>query len=142
VLSGEEIERRVKAGLLGLRPFEHDCLSGGGYDLRLGMDVLIPPGGHCLVATLETVEISDDLVGSLHIRSSLARKGIVASLAVVDPGFRGQLTVSLFNAGPESLKLTSNSKFVQMMLHQLDSKTKLVYSGKYQDSQGIVDSRL
>jgi len=38
------------------------------------------------------------LVGMLHIRSSLAREGIFASLALVDPGFRGQLTISLFNS--------------------------------------------
>ena len=141
-MSGEEIERRVQTGSLVVRPFEQDCLNGGGYDLRLGMDVTIPPGGHCLVATLETVEIGDDTAGTLHIRSSLARKGIMASLALVDPGFRGQLTISLFNAGPESFELRKNDRFVQLVLHQLNIKTNLTYSGKYQDSQGIVDSRL
>lgn len=116
-------------------------MNGGGYDLRLAMDVVIPAGEHRLVATLERVELGEDILGTMHIRSSLARSGIIASLALVDPGFRGQLTISLFNAGADSFKMSRNSRFVQLTLHELSSKTKLVYTGKYQDSQGIVDSR-
>jgi dCTP deaminase len=140
-LSGEEIESRVRNGSLALTPFERGCLNGGGYDLRLGMEVIIPPGENRLVATLERVELGDDIAGTLHLRSSLARKGIIASLALVDPGFHGQLTISLFNGGEELFKMSRNGKFVQLVLHELSSKTNFMYSGKYQDSQGIVDSR-
>ncbi|MGA2789409.1 MAG: dCTP deaminase [Candidatus Bathyarchaeia archaeon] len=140
-MSGEEIESRVRNGSLALTPFERVCLNGGGYDLRLGMEVIIPPGENRLVATLERVELGDDIAGTLHLRSSLARKGIIASLALVDPGFHGQLTISLFNGGEELFKMSRNGKFVQLVLHELSSKTNFMYSGKYQDSQGIVDSR-
>ncbi len=92
------------------------------------------------MANLERVELGDDIAGTLHIRSSLARAGIIASLALVDPGFRGQLTISLFNAGAEPLRMSKNDKFLQMVLHQLSSKSRRPYRGKYQDSQGIVDS--
>jgi dCTP deaminase len=105
------------------------------------MEVIIPPGENRLVATLEQVELGDDIAGTLHLRSSLARKGIIASLALVDPGFHGQLTISLFNGGGELFKMSRNGKFVQLVLHELSSKTNFMYSGKYQDSQGIVDSR-
>ena len=141
-MSGEEIERRVRNGSLALTPFERGCLNGGGYDLRVAMEAVIPPGEHRLVATLERVELGDDIAGTLHLRSSLARNGIIASLALVDPGFHGQLTISLFNAGAESFKMSRNDRFVQLVLHGLSSKTQYMYSGKYQDSQGIVDSRL
>lgn len=123
-------------------PFERGCLNGGGYDLRVAMEAVIPPGEHRLVATLERVELGDDIAGTLHLRSSLARKGIIASLALVDPGFHGQLTISLFNAGAESFKMSRNDRFVQLVLHELSSRTHYMYSGKYQDSQGIVDTRL
>ncbi|MGA2972554.1 MAG: dCTP deaminase [Candidatus Bathyarchaeia archaeon] len=139
ILSGEEIEKRVQRGSLVLAPFDHDCLNGGGYDLRLGMDVTIPPGERRLVATLERVELGDDIAGTLHIRSSLARTGIIASLALVDPGFHGQLTISLLNAGAEPFEMNRNDRFVQLVLNELSSKTHHLYSGKYQDSQGIVD---
>jgi dCTP deaminase len=105
------------------------------------MEVVIPPGEHRLVATLERVALGDDIAGTLHLRSSLARNGIIASLALVDPGFHGQLTISLFNAGDELFKMGRNDRFVQLVLHELSSKTQYMYNGKYQDSQGIVDSR-
>lgn len=141
MLSDVEIEKRVQEGSLILTPFDHTCLNGAGYDLRLGMDVTIPPREHRLVATLERVELADDLVGTLHIRSSLARAGIIASLALVDPGFRGQLTISLFNVEAKPFTMSKTDRFLQIVLHQISSKTQRPYSGKYQDSQGIVDRR-
>jgi dCTP deaminase len=141
VLSDVEIENRIKSKSIVMTPFDQSCLSGAGYDLRLAMDTTIPPRRHKLVATLERVEIPDDLTGTLHVRSSLARAGILASLALVDPGFRGQLTISLYNAGSKPIVMHEGDRFVQMVLHTLGMKTQRPYQGKYQDSQGIVDTR-
>ncbi len=141
VLSDLEIEKRIKDGSLILTPYEPDCLNGAGYDLRLGMDVTLPAGKHQLVATMERVELPDDLAGTLHIRSSLARVGVMGSLALVDPGFRGQLTISLFNASNEPQSMKKGDKFLQMILHLLSTKTGHPYRGRYQDSQGIVETR-
>jgi len=131
----------MKDRSLILTPYEPGCLNGAGYDLRLGMDVDLRGGEHRLVATLERVELPADLVGTLHIRSSLARAGVMGSLALVDPGFRGQLTISLFNASSEPLSMKKGDKFLQMVLHLLSTKTTHPYQGKYQDSQGIVETR-
>ncbi len=141
ILSDVEIEKRISEGSLVLAPFDEGCLNGAGYDLRLGIDITIPPGEHRLVATLERVELGEDMAGTLHIRSSLARAGIIASLALIDPGFRGQLTISLYNAGTKQFTMRKNDKFLQMVLHVLGTKTRRPYSGKYQDSQGVVDRR-
>ena len=141
VFSDADIEKHVREGSLVITPFDPSCLNGAGYDLRVGMDLTIPPGNHALVATLERVELGPDVVGTLHIRSSLARAGVFASLALVDPGFRGQLTISLYNAGAEALVLERKERFLQIAVHQLSSKTRRNYTGKYQNSQGIVDRR-
>jgi dCTP deaminase len=141
VLSDAEIEARIKSKSLVLNPFDPSSLNGAGYDLRLSMGTNISAGTHQLVATMERVELPDDLVGTLHIRSSLARAGILASLALVDPGFRGQLTISLYNAGSDPCIMSKGDKFVQIILHSLSMKTHRPYRGKYQDSQGIVETR-
>jgi dCTP deaminase len=94
------------------------------------------------VATFERVELTNDTVGTLHIRSSLARAGIIASLALVDPGFRGQLTIMLHNSSAEDLILKRGERFVQLAIHLLSMKTRRPYQGRYQDSKGIVDRRL
>jgi dCTP deaminase len=141
ILSDVEIEQRISGHSLLIAPFESSCLNGAGYDLRLAEDLMMEPHQHKLVATLERVELGEDLVGTLHIRSSLARAGILASLALVDPGFRGQLTILLFNAGNGRFAMHGGDRFLQIAIHQLSTKTLRPYHGKYQDSQGIVDSR-
>jgi deoxycytidine triphosphate deaminase len=141
ILSDVEIEECIGNGSLVITPFDPSCLSGAGYDLRVKEEVIIQPGRGKLVATRERVELGHGLVGTLHIRSTLARAGIIASLALVDPGFRGQLTISLFNASQNSFRMIGNDRFLQMVLHRLGVKTEHPYAGKYQDSQGVVDSR-
>ena len=141
VLADVEIEGSVRDGSLVIAPFDASCLNGAGYDLRLVDDVTILPGQFRLVATLEKVELDEDLVGTLYLRSTLARAGVIGSLALVDPGFRGQLTVSLFNAGQKSFSMKGNDRFLQIVFHRLGVKTARPYQGKYQDSQGVVDSR-
>ena len=141
VLSDVEIGECVRNGSLVITPFDPSCLGGAGYDLRVSEGAVLEHGQVKLVATLERVELGADLIGTLHIRSTLARAGIIASLALVDPGFRGQLTISLFNAGQNSFSIARNDRFLQIVLHRLGVETPHPYSGKYQDSQGVVDRR-
>jgi len=141
VLSDVEIKECIKDGSLVIVPFDESCLSGAGYDLRLVEDTTVVAGRHKLVATLERVELSAGLVGTLYLRSTLARAGVIGSLALVDPGFRGQLTVSLFNAGRQQVDMRAHDRFLQIVFHRLSVKTSRPYVGKYQDSQGVVDSR-
>jgi dCTP deaminase len=141
VLSDMDIQRRIAEGSLVLDPFEAACLNSGGYDLRVGSGIRILPGRSMLTSTLERVELGEDVVGTLHIRSSLARAGIIASLALIDPGFRGQLTIMLYNSAPEDFILNHGERFVQLAIHLLSTKTRRPYEGRYQDSKGIVERR-
>ena len=141
VLSDTDIQRRITEGSVVLDPFEAACMNGGGYDLRVNSDICIPPGRSMLTATLERVELGEDMVGTLHIRSSLARAGIIASLALIDPGFHGQLTIMLYNTASEDLILKRGERFVQLAIHLLSTKTRRPYEGRYQDSKGIVERR-
>ena len=140
VLSDMEIEACIREGSLAIAPFNNSSLGAAGYDLRLSDDLTILPGRNKLVATLERVELGSGLVGTLHIRSTIARAGVVGSLALVDPGFRGQLTISLFNGGEKSFTMKKHDRFVQIVFHRLGVKAARPYAGKYQDSQGVVDS--
>jgi dCTP deaminase len=141
VLSDTDIQRRITEGSLVLDPFESACLNGGGYDLRVSSEIRIPPGRSMLTATLERVELGEDMVGTLHIRSSLARAGIIASLALIDPGFHGQLTIMLYNSASQDFILKRGERFVQLAIHLLGTKTRRAYGGRYQDSKGIVERR-
>ncbi|MGD0550630.1 MAG: dCTP deaminase [Candidatus Bathyarchaeia archaeon] len=140
-LSDAEIRDALSAKNLVIDPLDETSLNPAGYDLRLSAEVALAPSEHRLVATMERVELGRDLVGILHVRSSLAREGILASLALVDPGFRGQLTISLFNSGRKMIQLKAGERFVQLTFLRLGRQAAAKYEGRYQDSLGVVGSR-
>ncbi len=139
-LSDREITAAIKTGQIEIRP-SIARLNPAGVDLSIDRDLTLKPGRHTLAASVERVELSRKFLGILHIRSSLAREGVIASLALVDPGFRGQLTVSLYNAGDRQVKLRKGERFIQLSLLRLGRAPIQGYSGKYQDSRGVVKSR-
>ncbi|TMI50020.1 dCTP deaminase [Candidatus Bathyarchaeota archaeon] len=139
-LSDKEITSAMRNGELGILP-RRFRVNPAGIDLRIDRDVRLEPKQHSLVASIERVELSDHIVGFLHLRSSLAREGLFASLALVDPGFRGQLTVSLYNSGDSAVNLAKGERFIQLSLLRLGKPTINKYAGRYQNSTGVVASR-
>ncbi len=139
ILSDVEIRKATRNHELTVHP--PGIINPAGIDLRIDRDLTLQPHQQALAATVERVELSSTLSGILHIRSSLAREGLIASLALVDPGFRGQLTVSLYNAGARPVKLKQKERFIQLSILRLTAPANKSYSGKYQDSRGIVTSK-
>ena len=140
VLSDKEISTAMKRGELRIFP-PGFRLSPAGVDLRVDRRIRLKPKQHSLVASIERVELSGRIVGFLHLRSSLAREGLFASLALVDPGFRGQLTVSLYNSGDSAVNLAKGERFIQLSLLRLGKPSTKKYAGRYQNSSGVVASR-
>lgn len=142
VLSDNEINEYIKTGAIKLEPSDmSSCLNPSGYDLRCSKRVVLKPKEYQLVATLETVELDVNIVAFLHIRSSLAREGIIGSFAVVDPGFRGQLTLNLHNVSSKKIVLDAGERIVQIVFHQLGTSAHKGYTGSYQNSKGVVTSK-
>jgi len=141
VISDAEILKHLENGEIKIEPFESSCLNPAGYDLRCSKTVVLKPTRYELVATLETVELGLTVVAFLHIRSSLAREGVIGSFAVVDPGFRGQLTLNLYNVSEKEVTLREGERIVQTVFHNLGSAAQKGYDGSYQNSKGIVSSR-
>jgi dCTP deaminase len=144
ILSGTEIRDRLGdnslQGDLVIRPYSDDCQQPASYDLRASDNVILHQGVCTLVSSLEWVELSGNLAGTLRCRSSLGRKGILLGAGFVDPGFRGQLTLCLTNMGDADIEICQNERIVQMVLHEVRGGTQL-YNGRYQDSKGIVGVR-
>lgn len=141
VLSDKEILEYIKRGEIVITPFEPSCLNPAGYDLRSASELTIKPKQYKLTATLETVELGLELMASLHIRSSLAREGVIGSFAAIDPGFRGQLTLNLHNDGENAVTIRKGEPIVQTVFHKLGNRATKGYSGVYQSSRGIVKSK-
>lgn len=140
-LSDKGIVGAIKHGDLRIEPFEESSLSPAGYDLRAGEDYTIPPGKAKLIHTIERVELSSTLCGQLFLRSSFAREGMVGSFALVDPGFRGQLTLAVHNLGEKEISIAKGERVAQLVLCRLGKPAAKPYAGRYQDSIGAVGSK-
>lgn len=154
ILSGELIEKMVP-----IEPFHKDALQPASYDLRLGKRILVSPigaergraidldkekdhkyvmnpGQFVAALTEEVLALPDNVSGRFGVKSSVARKGLIAFGGIqIDPGFRGRLAISLFNVGPESIELELGAPVFSTEFHTLEESTKRPYAGEYQDQQ-------
>lgn len=140
ILSAAEVVRRTRANDLVIRPYGEECQQPASYDLRSAEDVVLKKGACTLIHSLEWVELPSDIAATLRCRSSFGRRGILLGGGFVDPGFRGQLTLSLANMGEEDVAISAKERVVQMIMHQVMNSDRL-YSGRYQDSMGAVQAR-
>lgn len=155
ILSGQSIMRRrpirdpeprTEQNLGGLR-FTYGC-GPAGYDLRLASVTKqavidrgemagwwIEPGQFLLASAVEEFQMPDDLLGVVHDKSSWARRGLALQNTVIEPGWRGFLTLELSNHSTKSLFLPRGAGICQVIFHLLDEPTFHPYDGKYQDQQ-------
>jgi dCTP deaminase len=97
--------------------------------LSAGEAFVIPPGQFALLLTEEVVKMPPNAVGLFSIRSRIKWKGLVdVSGFHIDPGFWGQLTIAVFNAGPAPIHLRQGEPTFLMWLADLDSSASAKYA--------------
>jgi dCTP deaminase len=94
--------------------------------------ITLYPGGFLLAGTWETVEILvPNLVGVLCGKSTLARDGLqVEAAGLVDPGWRGVLTLELKNMGPAAMVLRPRQPICQIYFSRLGESASRYYGGR------------
>lgn len=129
-----------------------------GYDIRLKQDVrFYPPryqmtssrgpvrapahsiddrdlryiGNFCLASTIEEFQMPDDLTGIVHDKSTWARHGLSVFNTVIEPGWKGFLTLELVYHGQEPLHIPAGSGIAQAIFHQVQIPAN--YQGRYQN---------
>lgn len=153
ILSDKDVVNAIENGQLKIRGFKEENLTPNGYDLTIDEiyvnrskskvsegRVLIPPLSNFVISTKEFVEFGSDLTAQLWIRSSWARKGIIASFGKIDAGFKGTLTLAGFNSSPVDVEISVGDTFAQMVLEQVSSEPENLYderSGHYQGQSGL-----
>ena len=150
VLSREQIDKLVEAEVLKIEPFykAEPGTQPASYDLRLGNKILIRgrpvdlaqekfmihPGQFVAALTEEVLTLPNDICGRFGVKSSFARKGLIAFGGIqIDPGFNGRVAVSLFNVGPEEIELKPGEPMFTVEFNRLEEPAKYLYAGDYQD---------
>lgn len=110
--------------------------------------LFLEPGSLVLSSTLENITIPNNLVGWLDGRSSLARLGLMihATAHRIDPGWKGNIVLEMFNAGKLTLVLCPNIKIAALSFEVLSQSVLRPYNlrqeAKYKSQNGVVPSRI
>ena len=152
--SGETLTERLQADALVV-PFRAERIDCAAYTLGVGQEVYvspsdravdpeavtirrlehgqslsIPPGQFAFLLTEESVTVPNDSLGLISIRAKKKFRGLVnVSGFHVDPGYSGQLTFAVFNAGPVPVHLKRGDPIFLLWYAQLDRPTEMKKSG-------------
>ena len=170
ILSDKTIIRMLKERSLVIEPITDGQIQPASVDIRLGNTFsivddtptgiislsseiryktitadkyLLLPGPFVLTTTMEYFELPDDLTAFVEGRSSLGRMGLfIQNAGWVDPGFKGEITLELFNANRCAIELKSGRRVGQLVFAKMDDKAQVPYNGKYQGQKGATGSRV
>jgi dCTP deaminase len=160
IASGELVVDPVKPN--SVQPASIDCHLGRHFliveDRRIHMidmdteilyreyesdEIIIPPQSFLLATTEEYVELPANLTAFVEGRSSIGRIGLfIQNAGWVDPGFKGQITLELFNANSLPIRLQAGRRICQLVFCGMDQAAKNPYKGKYQGQRKATGSRV
>ena len=147
ILSAQSIRSRKPIEPFCERSTSHGMTYGvgpAGYDVRIAETISLKSGGYSLASTVEQFSMPDDLIAFVHDKSTWARRFITLQNTVIEPGWRGFLTLEITNHSAKSVIILAGSPIAQIVFHELDAPTDTPYgNGKYQDQEsGSQDARL
>lgn len=100
--------------------------------------ICIPPGQFAFLLTEEDVAVPNTAIALISIKSKYKFQGLInVSGFHVDPGFRGKLLFSLYNAGPSEIILERGQRMFMIVYADLDQETTKSYAGSAQKRTGI-----
>lgn len=96
--------------------FETPRVGDAGYDIRASEAVTLWNGVQVTVPTGLVLAIPDGYVGLIQDRSSLAIRRIRTHAGVIDPGFRGELSIVLENDNIDHYHVEAGDKIAQLVI--------------------------
>jgi dCTP deaminase len=157
LLSDADILQLRAQGNVIIEPFVEAHLTPNGYDVSVeevvvpskGLRVkegsaLVPPLTRFAVGTRETVTLGQGIAAQIWLRTTWARRGVLASFGMIDAGFSGNLTFGAFNASEAVLEVPVGDRFAQVVFLALESPASATYerrSGTYQGQRGVTLDR-
>lgn len=175
ILSDRTIKRLLKNGELVCEPITEASIQPASIDCRLGNHFLtvesnhmskitldskidyrdietetftIPPHTFVLATTMEYIELPANISAFVEGRSSIGRLGLfIQNAGWVDPGFKGCITLELYNANSLPIELKAGRRICQFVFAWNDYPADEPYGsnkhgGKYQGQRSTVGSRV
>jgi len=142
MLSEVDILARLEDGDLKIVPFEKSCLTGVGYDLRLGdygyslktnkkieiskdRGIRIGPQETVVVTTLEEISMPKYLSGTVHSQVKRMHMGLQAVSTTADPDWVGTPLIHITNNLKKQIWLLHRETLCTICFHELKSPSKM-----------------
>jgi dCTP deaminase len=132
----------------GTEAIDMDHAKAVGTEKTVAEAYLLQPHELILCSTVEYVEIPRDLQAQVHGKSSLGRLGLLVHVTAgfIDPGFRGKITLEMYNLNNRPILLRAGKRICQLSLTQLYSYAERPYGHEdlgshYQNQTEVTGSR-
>ena len=170
ILSDKTLMKMIENKELIVEPLEKEQIQPASVDIRLGNtfsivedtstgiinleneikyktittdSYILLPNQFVLATTMEYFDLPDDLTAIVEGRSSLGRMGLfIQNAGWVDPGFKGEITLELYNANRCAIELKAGRRVGQLVFAKMDDTALNPYNGKYQGQKGATGSRV
>ncbi|MCL4379093.1 MAG: dCTP deaminase [Candidatus Marsarchaeota archaeon] len=105
--------------------------------VKRAKNIVIGSREQVLLSTNEYVELPDDVMGFVEIRSTWARHGLSMPPTIIDAGFKGDITLEVINNAPYAIALRPKQRLAHIIFEKVNNRVDNVYSGRYLGQRGI-----
>jgi dUTP pyrophosphatase len=118
------------------RAFERnpEDLAAVGYDIFCPEDATIDPLQRRLIKVGVKTEFTEGHVGLIRDRSGMGNKGITVLAGVIDPSYRGEWGVILYNTTPHPFEIKAGSKIAQVLFIKVELPDVVIVDGELSES--------
>jgi deoxycytidine triphosphate deaminase len=102
--------------------------------------VVLKPKTYYTMKTYEEVNMPENLLAIFASRSTLYRSGIYVFAGEVAPGYKGGLTMGIYNFRDEDFELEMGARIVHIMFLEVDGSSNL-YRGQWQGGRVFTDKK-
>lgn len=110
------------------------------YEEGKSSKVALQPRTYYTFKTVENVNMPDDLLAIMTPRSTLFRSGVYIFGGQTPPGYKGGLTMGIYNFRDEIFELEMGSRVVHIMFFQVEGASNL-YRGQWQGGRVTTEKK-
>lgn len=105
-----------------------------GYDIFSPMDVTLDPLQRRLIKVGFKTEFTEGFMGQINDRSGMGNKGITVFGGVIDPSYRGEWGVILYNSTGAPFEIKQGDKIAQVVFVRVGLPDVVVVEGELSES--------
>ncbi len=118
-------------------PYDEKAIASAFEIGRAAGRVVIGAHEHVLLSINEYLELPDDLMALVELRSTLARHGLSMPPTYVDAGYKGTIVLEVVNNAPYKISLKVSERFAHMIFIKTLNRVIRPYTGGYQGQRGV-----